>query len=180
MSTEIFKNNRMEKKGENLKYIITRYDNYVNFSNVKGSFIVTLNTFIVGAVLVNRTFISEKINVDYHTFFEILLLVLCFAALIILFFTIRALFPYSISGDSSKDEYHSHIYFGSVSKFESAKEYISSLSKIDDNKFEEDLATQAYILARGVTKKYKMLDISMYIIYFELVIFIAIFVLILI
>ncbi|AWI26125.1 Pycsar system effector family protein [Flavobacterium pallidum] len=165
---------------EKLKYIITRYDNYINFSNVKGSFIVTLNTFIVGAVLVNRTFISEKINLDYHPFFEILLLTLCFAALVILFFTIRALFPYTLSGNSSKDEYHSHIYFGSVSKFENAKEYISSLSKLDDNKFAEDLATQAFVLAKGVTRKYKMLDISMHIIYLELVIFLAIFILILV
>lgn len=170
----------MDKKVENLKYIITRYDNYINFSNVKGSFIVTLNTFIVGAVLVNRGFILEKIDCKYISFYNFLLLLLCSSALVILFFTIRALFPYSISGNSSKDEYHSHIYFGSVSKFESAKEYISSLSKIDDNKFEEDLASQAYIIAIGLTRKYKMLDISMYAIYFELLIFVAIFALIIV
>lgn len=161
----------MEKKNENLKYILTRYDSYISASNVKGSFIVTFNTFLVGSILVNRNTLLEMVS--YYSLFNGVIFGICCCALLILFFTIRALFPYSISGNSSKDEYHSHIFFGSVSKFENSKEFTTSFNKLTDQKYEEDLATQIFVLSGGLSKKYKMLDYAMYIIYIELFLFLC-------
>lgn len=169
----------MEKKNENLKYILTRFDNYINASNVKGTFIVALNTFIVGGVLVNRNSISEILicNEPFLKLFNFVLFAICFSALCILFFTIKALFPYIDSGDSVEEEYTSNIYFGSVSKFKDKNEYSESINKIDDSTFEKDLTYQIYTISKGLNKKYAMLNKAMYFIYFELLLFLLIFIL---
>ena len=85
----------MDKKNDNLKYILTRFDNYINASNVKGTFIVSLNTFIVGCILVNRSTIADifMCNEPFLKIFNVVLFLICFSALGILYFTIKALFP---------------------------------------------------------------------------------------
>lgn len=163
----------MEKKSDNLKYILTRYDNYINASNVKGTFIVSLNTFIVGCIIINRRplvdiFVNSKV---LQTSINVLIYLICILALGIIVSTILALFPYLKSGNSSKDNYHSHIYYGSVESFSSAEEYIKSFEKLDDASFNHDLANQVWIVAKGVSRKYKFLNYSMIIIYLELFLF---------
>lgn len=164
----------MEKKSENLKYILTRYDNYVNASNVKGTFLVALNTFIVGCILVNKNGILEMFGADnlIKCIFNTILYLVCLCAIIVLFFTIKALFPYNKSGNSSIDKYHSLIFFGSVCKFGTAKEYEDSFNLQSDANFEGDLIVQIYTISKGLTFKYKMLHIAMNVVYFELVLFI--------
>lgn len=171
----------MGKKSDNLKYILTRYDNYINASNVKGTFIVSLNTFIVGCIIINRKTLIDIFlnNESLKTSINVLIYLVCILALVIIGLTIVALFPYLKSGNSSKDSYHSHIYYGSVKGFQSADDYIKSFEKLDDDSFKRDLANQVWVVAKGVSIKYQFLNYSMIVIFFELFLFLIILCLIL-
>ena len=170
----------MEKKNENLKYILTRFDNYINASNVKGTFIISLNTFIIGVILVNKNTIADLFccNQNLLNIFNVILFLICLSGLGIIFFAIKALFPYMNSGNEIDEVYHSHIYFGSISKFENKQKFLESFNNLIDPDFEKDLEYQIYTISKGLKKKYEFLNKAMYILYFELVLFLLIFILI--
>lgn len=163
----------MEKKSEYLRYILTRYDNYINAANVKGTFIVSLNTFVIGCLLVNRQTLLDMFSKSecLSNIVNLIIYFVCVIALIILASVITALFPYTNSGNSTVDRYHSHIFFGSVNNFENANQYKQSFDKLKEQDFNEDLSNQIYILSKGLTKKYKSLNIAMFCIYLEIVLF---------
>lgn len=159
----------MDNQTDNTKYIIQRYDNYISGSNVKANFLLAFNTFLTGGVIANYSKMIELITDDCGLrFLNIDLFCLIVSSIATTVFVINAVFPYLISGNSSKDNYHSHIFFNSVSDFESDKEYHDSLSKLTNDEFERDLAHQAYQLATGLKTKYNNLKWAMRFVYFEL------------
>lgn len=163
----------MKEKINNLKFIIQRYDGFISGTNTKGSFLLAFNTFLTGGIITNYSKIKEFVSTDngliiINTSLCLLLVLSVCAA----FFIIRAVFPFLLAGNSSKYNYHSHIFFNSVSEFDNGKEYFNSFSKKTDDDFEFDLAMQAYLLAIGLKKKNKFLKSSIYVVYIELILII--------
>jgi hypothetical protein len=172
---------KMEKQTENTKFIIQRYDNYIAGANVKGNFLLAFNSFLTGGIIANYSKMTELISDDCGiTLLNIVLSLLIIASIITTVFVINAVYPYLISGNSSKDSYHSHIFFNSVSEFESDKIYHDSLSKLSDNDFDKDLSHQAYQLSKGLKSKYHNLKWAMRFVYFELFCIFSIIILIII
>ena len=95
-------------------------------------------------------------------------------SLVTAFFVVKAVYPFLHSSNSSKDKYHSHIFFNSVSEFKDGNEYFSSLNKKTDKEFDSDLANQAYLLAKGLKKKYKYLQLAMTFVYIEMLLMIGV------
>lgn len=159
----------MDKQKEETKFIIQRYDNYISGANVKGNFLLAFNTFLTGGVIANYSKMTELISNNYGwTLLNIALFCLILSSIVTTVFVFNAVYPYLISGNSSKNNYHSHIFFNSVSEFESDKAYHESLSNLTDNQFERDLSHQAFQLARGLKSKYDNLKWAMRFVYFEL------------
>jgi len=159
----------MDKQTDNTKFIIQRYDNYISGANVKGNFLLAFNTFLTGGVIANYSKMIELITDNCGaTLLNITLCCLIISSIVTTVFVINAVYPYLISGNSSKDNFHSHIFFNSVSEFESDKAYHDSLSKLTDNEFERDLSHQAFQLANGLKSKYHNLKWAMRFVYFEL------------
>lgn len=159
----------MEKISENTKFIIQRYDNYIAGANVKGNFLLAFNTFITGGVITNYTkmvaLLGENCGIlllNMATF----CLIVC--SIITTIFIVNAVYPYLFSGNSNIKNYHSHIFFNSVSEFESDKAYHKSLSELSETDFEKDLSHQAFQLANGLKSKYHNLKWAMRLVYFKL------------
>lgn len=169
----------MEKQTDNTKFIIQRYDNYISGANVKGNFLLAFNAFITGGVIANYSKMTDLIaNQCGITLLNIVLCSLIIASIITTVFVINAVYPFLSSGNSSKDNYHSHIFFNSVSEFESEKEYYDSFSKLSDNDFERDLSHQAHQLSKGLKDKYNNLKWAMRFVYFELICILSLIILI--
>ena len=159
----------MEEQIDNSKFIIQRYDNYIAGANVKGNFLLAFNTFLTGGIVTNYSKIKELVGCGVgETLLNVSLCILLIASLATTIFVIKAVYPFLSSGNSSKDKYHSHIYFKSVSEFENAKSYNDSFSKLTPEEFKLDLSNQTYELAKGLKKKYNFLKWSMLFIYFEI------------
>lgn len=146
---------------------------------MKGNFILAFNTFLTGGVISNYSKMTDLITTECGaTLLNIVLCLLVISSIITTVFVINAVYPYLISGNSSKDRYHSHIFFISVSEFESDKAYHDSLSEVTDNEFERDLSHQAFQLANGLKSKYSNLKWAMRFVYSELFFILSIIVII--
>jgi hypothetical protein len=149
----------MEKEKEQSRFIIQRFDNYINGANTKGNFLLAFNTFICGGIIANYKNIMALIELPVNNYLINYCLVALFTASIITtVLIIRAVYPFLSSGNSSKNKYHSHIFFNSVAEFGSGDEYYASFTKMTDKAVEEDLAKQAYQLARGLKNKFHFLE----------------------
>lgn len=137
---------------------------------MKGNFLLAFNTFLTGGVIANYSEMIELISDNCGaTLLNIILCGLIISSIVTTVFVINAVYPYLVSGNSSKDSYHSHIFFNSVSEFESDNAYHESLSKLTDSEFERDLSHQAFQLANGLKSKYNNLKWAMRFVYFELI-----------
>ena len=159
----------MEKQTDNTKFIIQRYDNFINGANTKGNFLIAFNTFIVGGIITSYSKIKELIILcSGKTLFDIFICILFILCVIAILLVIKAVYPFLKSGNSSIEKYHSHIFFNSVAEFHTDKTYYESLTKLSDEEFNKDLANQAFQLAKGLKNKYRFLEWVMILVYCEL------------
>lgn len=169
----------MENKREHSKFIIQRFDSYTNGINTKGSFLLAINTFLIGVIITNYNKVLESIDCPNFQFYYnsgiVILIILC---LVTTFYILKAVYPFLISGNSSKDNYHSHIFFNSIAEFNNSIDFSESIKKQTDNSIDEDMNRQAYYLAKGLKNKFHSLEMAMIFIYAELTIIILLLILI--
>lgn len=159
----------MDKEKEQSRFIIQRFDNYINGANTKGNFLLAFNTFLCGGIIGNYKNILGLICCPCHYCLVNICLVALFAiSIITTILIIKAVYPFLNTGNSSKDNYHSHIFFNSVAEFKSESEFYESYTKKTDKEIEEDLAKQAYQLAKGLKSKFFFLEWAMRFFYAEL------------
>lgn len=171
----------MTNERDQTKLIIQRFDNYITGANTKGNFLLAINTFLCGIIIANYSKFKEFIVCESDmVYLNVILVILVILSICTTFFVLRAVYPFVISGNSSKDSYHSHIFFNSVAEFTNGKEYHKSVLKQTDENVEEDMAIQAFYLAKGLKNKYRFLEIAMSFVYGELVILLLLLITILI
>lgn len=159
----------MEKRADNTKFIIQRFDNLIAATNTKGNFLLAFNTFVTGFVIGNYSEIKLMITESCgNVFLNITIIALIISSIITTFFVILAIYPFLKTGNSIEDNYHSHIFFNSVSEFKNDKEYYDSFMGLEESDFEKDLIIQIYQLSKGLNTKYKLLKNAMIFVYFEL------------
>lgn len=165
----------MEKQNENTKFIISRFDSYISQANVKGNFLLAFNTFLIGGIITNYSKIKGFVICPISLLTLNIILVIMFAlSITTAFFVIKAVYPFLHSNNSSKEKYHSHIFFNSVSEFKNGNEYFNSLTNHTEEQFDSDLANQAYLLAKGLKKKYKYLQWAMIFVYIEMLLMLGV------
>ena len=163
------------------KFIIQRFDAYITGANTKGNFLLAMNTFLIGIIITNYSKLEILINC-YHVIicFDIGIICLTILSLVAIFFILKSVYPFILSGNSSSEGYHSHIFFNSIAEFKSSEEFRKSFLKQTDLNIEEDMSSQAFYLAKGLNAKYKNLETAMKCIYAELVLIIILLTLIII
>lgn len=155
---------------EQLKFIMQRYDNYINGANTKGAFLLAFNTFLCGGLLTNYKTLTDLVGAPHLLYLKLGILFLVLAGIASLVIVLLAVYPFLSSGNSTQDKYHSLIYFGSVAQFPDAKAYHAAILAQDDAAASEDVARQTYLLSKALFSKFKKLEWATKIIFLQLVI----------
>lgn len=160
----------MSDHRDQIKFIIQRYDNYINAVNTKGNFLLAFNTLIAGAIGANYANIISKISTDGAIIGFKIILILFFITLIYAIVNIfKAVYPFLKSGNSSIEGYHSLVFFNSVAEFSDDSKFKSKFEVQSDADLQTDLVLQSYQLSKGLKQKFKLIERAMVAIYIELI-----------
>jgi len=158
---------------DEIKYLldktISRIDTYITSVNTKAVFIVTFNTFILGAIIVNFDRIVGITKLPPYPLLIILLLfVIAFSSALSIIYVFNAVAPFLKSGNV-EGEYSSLLFFGSISKMP-LEEYEKNVSKSDEASIFLDMIRQNHVLAVAASEKFRLIGHSIFIlVYFVLV-----------
>lgn len=135
-------------KIENLKFIISRYDNYIESSHTKSNVYLSLNTAVFAGVI---TLISTLKIETLNTFLTYTLLVIAFLNVLSIIIILGAIKPNLLSGKKSI------IFFGDVAN-SNIDDFLDKIQKIKNEKFVIDLSNQTHYLAKIVTEKFEKIN----------------------
>ncbi|WP_194766495.1 Pycsar system effector family protein [Tamlana sp. I1] len=139
----------MEK--DRLKYTIDRFDHYFDSVNNKSAVYIAINTFITGGIIVLLTQTDIVCEMSRLGKFSIaLLLFIGISSLILL--SIASIPLFSKKPDSL-------YYFGAISRMKQSEFNKTSKNYTDKDEL-QDLRSQTYILADGLTKKFTWLKLT--------------------
>jgi Family of unknown function (DUF5706) len=136
-----------KEKIENLKFIIGRYDNYIESTHTKSNVYLSLNTAVLAGVitLISTLKISELTN--YLAYILIAIAIITVISIIIILGAIK---PSLLSNKMSI------IFFGDVAE-SSNDNYLDKVKKMNDKDFTIDISNQAHYLAKIVSSKFKII-----------------------
>ncbi len=142
----------MDEKIEHLKFIIGRYDTYIESTQTKSNLYLALNTAILAGIITLLTALRPE---DRDINVILVLGITALLALVSITITLLAITPYlkSVSNKSN-----SLIFFQEVSNM--TYDYHDKVEKISEAKFLKDLSCQAFSLAGGLKSKYQNLMIA--------------------
>ena len=140
-----YKYYKKTKMKQNLKFILERYDHYIESVQSKSNLYITLNTFVLTGVV--TLFAGFKNQLD--GFMTIWLLIIIGISIVSLIYTLLALIP-----QTKKNGLDSVIFFGNVSEKNQQDEYYESIKDMDEETFKKDLAQQVQQVAKIVCKKH--------------------------
>lgn len=151
----------MEK--DRLRFTIGRFDHYYDSVNNKGNIILGLATFIVGGLIAGYPALSEKIECTFwiHANWAILI-ALGLAAMLLM---IVASTPHLTSGSNSV------FYFLSISKM-GRTGFTDRSKELSEDQELDDLRSQAFFLARGLTGKFRKLRAASRLIALQFILFV--------
>jgi len=136
-------------KLNHLKFILQRIDHYYNGVNLKGTFFLGVNTFILGGCL--ASFQSDGVVNTYDIWLLLSFLLVVLLSLISVAFVLWAILPFLNHGKSY--DYESIIFFGSIAN-RSFKQFHQEVEQISTDSFEKDITRQIHILSAGLQSKY--------------------------
>jgi hypothetical protein len=140
----------MKEKLEHTKFIIGRFDTYIESTQTKSNLYLALNTAILGGII---TIAASTKPEDVTLFSLIILGIIALLAVVSITITLIAITPYL---QSASDKNSSIVFFQDVTNF-TFEEYVDKINDISDKKFLLDLTCQAYSLAGGLKAKYQKL-----------------------
>lgn len=140
----------MKEKIEQTKFIIGRFDTYIESTQTKSNLYLALNTAILGGII---TLLASTKSEDINPFSLIILGIIALLAVASISITLIAITPYL---KSASDKSNSVVFFQEVTKL-TFEEYTNKINDISDKKFFLDLTCQAYSLASALKGKYQKL-----------------------
>lgn len=140
----------MKEKLEQTKFIISRFDTYIESTQTKSNLYLALNTAILGGII---TLAASTRPEDVTCFALIILGITALLAVVSITITLIAITPYLKSASNKGD---SVIFFQDVTKY-TYDQYNEKIDTISDKKLLSDLTCQAYSLAGGLKSKYQKL-----------------------
>lgn len=140
----------MKEKLEKTKFIIGRFDTYIESTQTKSNLYLALNTAILAGIIT----IAASTKLENITLFSIIVLgIIALLAVVSITITLIAITPYL---KSALKKSASVVFFQDVAN-SSFEEYADKINDISDKKFLLDLTCQAYSLAGGLKVKYQKL-----------------------
>ncbi|MDG5800779.1 DUF5706 domain-containing protein [Marinilabiliaceae bacterium ANBcel2] len=136
----------MEK--ERIEFCINRFDHYYDSVNNKSAVFLAMGTFIVGGLTASIPYLLE--NVNYSILLYVFLSVSILFALASLVIVLYASSPFRPKGSSSL------FYFNSIAKMD-MKAFLIESERCSKDEEIRDLRQQVFFLAKGLSKKFKLL-----------------------
>ncbi|EIA07286.1 Pycsar system effector family protein [Flavobacterium frigoris] len=140
----------MKEKFEQIKFIIGRFDTYIESTQTKSNLYLALNTAILAGII---TIAASTKPEDVTHFALIIMAIIALLAVLSITITLIAITPYL---KSASEKSASVIFFQDVTNY-TFKEYAEKINAISDKKLLLDLTCQAYSLAGGLKAKYQKL-----------------------
>lgn len=154
----------MENIYEHSKLIISRFDFYYDAVNNKGTYYLTLNSFLIGAAFVFYTTFSRDLDLNRAVIGLLILTV--FSGLLSIIITLLAVNPFSKSGESKK--YQSLIFYASISKMKE-NEFVNDFLAQTSESIQKDMLMQIHKLSEGLSLKYERLKLASWLVAAEFV-----------
>ncbi len=147
--------NNIKDRIEFLWKVISRYDQYYSETNSKAAVLLAFNTFILGTIIIKFDEIWKVFDDYCLTIFiaNICLLIILLATIISTWKVIKGIYPF-LDSPQHPEDYNSNIFFGHVNNYKNEIDYKNKLDNFSLENLNQDLAFQAYILAKGLTKKF--------------------------
>jgi hypothetical protein len=152
------------------KFIIDRYDHYNDSVNNKSAFFIALNTFLLGGLFVG--FVNFHRDMEMTRSLWYLPIVFGLSSILSTILIVIASNPFLVSGNKEARR-RSLIFFGSVAEYK-RENYLQAFTQQDDDRLTEDTVNQAWILATGLTSKYRKLRIAGWLLIFQFLLLIPI------
>lgn len=150
----------MKEKIEHVKFIISRYDTYIESTQTKSNLYLALNTAIIAGII---TLVSTTKPEQFTLLNLIVLGLVSMLAVLSITLTLIAINPYLKSASKKSD---SIIFFNEVSSYD-FEMYAKKVDDISDKKLLKDLNCQAFSLATALKGKYQKLYYAGRILIFE-------------
>lgn len=138
---------------EHSRYVLARFDHYIEGANSKGNFLLAFSVFLFGFIVTSFETIVEFNNSDAKDWTIALLITILILGLVSIAFTIAAVFPFLKTNNSSSKKYHSLVFFNSIADMEQ-ENFLKQYKKQKKKKACKDMAKQIYAISKGLKKKY--------------------------
>lgn len=136
-----------KEKIENLKFIIGRYDNYIESTHTKSNVYLSLNTVVFAGIISLISTIQTSTLTNYLSNLLIAIAIISVLGIIIILGAIK---PNLLSDKTSL------IFFGDVAEY-SNENYLDKVKKMNDKDFTADMSNQTHYLAKIVSNKFKII-----------------------
>jgi len=141
------------KEIEQSRYVLDRFDHYIEGANSKGNFLLAFSAFLLGFIITSFNQIIEFNNSDAKNWTISLLVLTLMIGLVSIGFTILAVFPFLKTNNSSSKKYHSLVFFNSIADMEE-ENFLKQYKEQKDKKACKDMAKQIYAISKGLKIKY--------------------------
>ncbi len=162
-------NMTITEKINQLKFIIGRYDTYYASVNSKGSFYLTVNTFLFTSII--GGFFTQpdhgSLSIGLYILFSLAVIFSCLS----ISFTLLAIKPYLNTKADNTDG--SIVFFGDVADYHLNK-FVSTWTHLTESQFYDDLVRQQYLLSCGLQRKFRFINFATWAIALQILIIIII------
>lgn len=155
------------------RYVLNRFDHYIEGANSKGNFLLAFNAFLFGFIVTSFNNIVEFNNCKSQDSTTGLLITTLVIGIISIGFIIAAVFPFLKTNNSSSKKYHSLVFFNSIADM-SEEEFLTQYRGQNDKEIYKDIAKQIYAISKGLRTKYNRISWSIRLIFIQLILFLII------
>lgn len=136
--------------------IIERFDCYYAGINNKGIFILTFNTFLIGAFIAGYDSLIKSIDCAYLPAAKILIALALLMTVVSQILSVFSIIPYMGSDKINKSNW----FFNDIATLKK-EDFIEKIDSVSVEHQTKDINTQIYYLATGLRKKHWLIKLSL-------------------
>lgn len=153
---------------EHSRYLLNRFDHYIEGANSKGNFLLAFGAVLCGFLI---TSFDEIIKFEHNkgeSAVSFLLVATLLCGLASIGFTIAAVFPFLKTSNSSSKKYHSLVFFNSIAAMKEGQ-FLKEYKKQDNKKVRKDLTKQIFAISIGLKIKYVRISWAIRFVFLQLI-----------
>lgn len=152
---------------EQSRYVLSRFDHYIEGANSKGNFLLAFSAFLFGFIVTSFNEIIEFNNYSVKNWTIGLLIAILVFGIISIGLTIAAVFPFLKTNNSTSKKYHSLVFFNSIAEMKE-EDFLLQYKEQKDKKVCKDMAMQIHAISKGLKTKYNRISWSIRLVFVQL------------